>query len=205
MRDYDVRASVKANIYEAEFDNHNRSDCNGSVNYRFIQDEISKNRFPALTRLYSLNITDDLDKEIDLILRIKLDDCDEKFRASIMLWIDGTYNGTSFQQISRKDLYHLLKFQTFRRFIENSIFVFLEDWNARCSVVIPAFEGQNGREALWDCVYYNHKLYVGKEDHSDIKLFFPCTEKTMTDVMDAVEKDLETMVDYYEGESNERL
>ena len=204
MRDFDVAIPLISNLYEAEFDNNNFNKPD-SANIEFIDDEIRRNHIPQLIKQYPLHITYDLDKEIDIVLQLGLDYCHKDFSARASMWIDGTYDGTSFQQISRKDLYHLLKFQTFRRFIENSIFVFLEDWNARCSVVIPAFEGQNGREALWDCVYYNHKLYVGKEDHSDIKLFFPCTEKTMTDVMDAVEKDLETMVDYYEGESNERL
>lgn len=202
MRDFDACASIKSNIYEAEFENN---DSSRSPNAEFINDEERNNHYPLYVKQYPLHITDDLDKEIDIVLQIEIGECGVDFSASIELWFDGTYDGTSFQHISRKSLYHLLKYPTFRRFVENSIFIHIDDWNSQCATIIPAFEGQNGRGALWDCVYYKHQIYIGKEKHSNIKFCFPCTEKVMNEIMEEVEEELERMVDYFEGESNERL
>lgn len=202
MRDFDACASIQSNIYEAEFEN---TDSSRSANVEFIDDEERNEHYPLYVKPYPLHITDDLDKEIDIVLQIEIGECNVDFSATIMLWFDGTYDGTSFQYISRKSLFHLLKYPIFKRFVENSIVAHIDDWNSQCATIIPAFEGEEGRGALWDCVYYKHKIYTGTEEHSNIKFCFPCTEKVMNEIMGEVEEELEKTIAYYEGEGNEGL
>ena len=91
MRDFDACASIKSNIYEAEFENN---DSSRSPNAEFINDEERNNHYPLYVKQYPLHITDDLDKEIDIVLQIEIGECGVDFSASIELWFDGTYDGT---------------------------------------------------------------------------------------------------------------
>ena len=190
----DVCIVMQSNIYKAEFDNDKYGTYPASV--KFIEVAERKNRLPQITKNYPLRVTDDLDKEIDIVLRIELSMFDCDYSARLYLWFEGTYDGVSFQQISREALHNLLKFPMFMQFVHNSISDYMEVWNTQSSVYIFAYHGQAGKQALDDSVYIEEfdTIYVGQEEHSRLKMLFPYGTKEMTKATSTLTEDLETMV-----------
>ena len=190
----DVCIEMQSNIYKAEFDN----DAYGSypASEKFIEMAESKNRLPYITKNYPLLITDNFDKEIDIVLQIELSMFSSEYSAKLYLWFEGNYDGVPFQQISMEALHNLLKFPMFMQFVNNSISDYMEEWNNQSSVYIFAYNGQEGERALDDSVYMAEfdTIYVGQEKHSPLKMRFPYGEKEMSKAKSRLTEDLETMV-----------
>lgn len=190
----DVCIEMRSNIYKAEFDNDKYGSYHASV--KFIEMSERKNRLPHITKSYPLHITDDFDKEIDIILRIELSMFDSDYSAKLYLWFEGNYDGEPFQQISMETLHNLLKFPMFIQFVNNSISDYMEEWNNQSSVYVFAYKGQEGKDALDDSVYMAEfdMIYVGQEEHSPLKMRFPYGENEMSEMKNTLTEDLETMV-----------
>jgi len=190
----DVCIDMQSNIYKAEFDNDKYGSYPASV--KFIEMSERNNRLPYITKNYPLRVTDDFDKEISIVLRIELSMFSSDYSAKLYLWFEGTYDDVSFQQISREALRNLLNFPMFMQFVHNSISDYMEEWNKQSSVYVYAYHGQEGKQALDDSVYMAEfdKIYVGQEEHSQLKMRFPYGTKEMTKATSTLTEDLETMV-----------
>ena len=190
----DICIVMRSNIYKAEFDNDRYGTYPASV--KFIEVSERKNRLPHITKNYPLRVTDDFDKEISIVLRIELSMFSSDYSAKLYLWFEGSYDGEPFQQISMEALHNLLKFPMFIQFVNNSISDYMEAWNTQSSVYVFAYKGQAGRDALDDSVYMDEfdTIYVGQEEHSQLKMLFPYGEKEMSEMKNTLTEDLETMV-----------
>ena len=160
---------IPSNIFNSQFDNSEQSKTEG----QFLRDSLAKKQLIVHEDTFLFNRM--LDGH-DYKLKIKIYVLDYLANFSIVIGfnyigtIDDKELNTLHPNLIEKLINQCRPLLTF--LVDSAIPKFIEDLNILNSLNIPAYEGIETDQALYDCVYYNQQIYTGYLSHKDIKVKF---------------------------------